>query len=104
MIADVHVVVGQRAGACSPMVCVAFVLDAYALAEPVIGLFKTELIKPGGPWRRTVEQVEIVTLGYVDGSNHRRLPRPAATSHPPNSRPPTAGNMPALTEAGHSTP
>jgi putative transposase len=34
--------------------------DAYdnALAESIIGLFKTELICSGGPWR-TVEQVEI---------------------------------------------
>jgi putative transposase len=48
--------------------------DAYdnALAESVIGLFKTELIKPGGPWR-TAEQVEIATLDYVDWFNHRRL-------------------------------
>jgi putative transposase len=48
--------------------------DAYdnALAETVIGLFKTELIKPRGPWR-TVEQVEIATLEYVDWFNHRRL-------------------------------
>ena len=48
--------------------------DAYdnALAESVIGLFKTELIKPCGPWR-TVEQVEIATLEYVDWFNHRRL-------------------------------
>ena len=40
--------------------------DAYdnALAESVIGLFKTELIKPRGPWR-TPEQVEIATLEYV---------------------------------------
>jgi hypothetical protein len=47
--------------------------DAYdnALAESVIGLFKTELIKPCGPWR-TAEQVEIATLGYVDWFNHRR--------------------------------
>jgi putative transposase len=48
--------------------------DAFdnALAESIIGLFKTELIKPGGPWR-TVEQVEIATLEYVDwfnGSSH----------------------------------
>jgi hypothetical protein len=44
--------------------------DAYdnALAEPVIGLFKTELIKPRGPWR-TAEQVEIATLEYVDWFN-----------------------------------
>ena len=48
--------------------------DAYdnALAESVIGLFKTELIKPGGPWR-TAEQVEIATLDYVDWFNHRLL-------------------------------
>ena len=48
--------------------------DAYdnALAESVIGLFKTELIKPRGPWH-TAEQVEIATLEYVDWFNHRRL-------------------------------
>ena len=48
--------------------------DAYdnALAESVIGLFKTELIKPHGPWR-TPEQVELATLGYVDWFNRRRL-------------------------------
>jgi putative transposase len=47
--------------------------DAYnALAESVIGLFKTELIKPRGPWH-TVEQVEIATLEYIDWFNHRRL-------------------------------
>ena len=48
--------------------------DAYdnALAESVIGLFKTELIKPRGPWR-TAEQVEIATLEYTDWFNHRRL-------------------------------
>ena len=48
--------------------------DAYdnALAESVIGLFKTELIKPRGPWH-TTEQVEIATLDYVDWFNNRRL-------------------------------
>jgi putative transposase len=48
--------------------------DAYdnALAESVIGLYKTELIKPAGPWR-TAEQVELATLSYVDWFNHRRL-------------------------------
>jgi hypothetical protein len=33
----------------------------------VIGLFKTELIKPRGPWR-TAEQVELATLEHVDWS------------------------------------
>jgi putative transposase len=48
--------------------------DAYdnALAESVIGLFKTELISPRGPWR-TAEQVELATLDYVDWYNHQRL-------------------------------
>jgi hypothetical protein len=38
----------------------------------VIGPFKTELIKPGGPWR-TAEQVEAATLHYVHWFNHHRL-------------------------------
>jgi putative transposase len=48
--------------------------DAYdnALAETVIGLFKTELIKPQGPWR-TAEQVEVATLNYVAWYNNRHL-------------------------------
>src|SRR3954470_15618609 len=43
-----------------------------ALAESVIGLFKTELINPGDPWR-TAEQVEAATLHYVHWFNHHRL-------------------------------
>ena len=43
-----------------------------ALAETINGLYKTELIKPRGPWR-TVEHVEIATLEWVDWFNHRRL-------------------------------
>jgi putative transposase len=48
--------------------------DAYdnALAESTIGLFKTELIRRGGPWR-TLDDVEIATLEYVDWFNNRRL-------------------------------
>ena len=43
-----------------------------ALAETINGLYKTELIKPFGPWR-TVDQVEVATLEWVDWFNHRRL-------------------------------
>jgi len=43
-----------------------------ALAESVIGLVKTELIRRQGPWR-TVEHVEAATLGWVDWFNHHRL-------------------------------
>lgn len=48
--------------------------DSYdnALAETINGLYKTELIKPRGPWR-TVDQVEVATLEWVDWFNHRRL-------------------------------
>ena len=59
----------------------------------MIGLFKTELIKPGGPWR-TVEQVEIATLEYIDWFNHRRLFQAWVTSHPPNSSRPTTVTRP----------
>lgn len=48
--------------------------DSYdnALAETINGLYKTELIKPRGPWR-TVDEVEIATAEWVDWFNHRRL-------------------------------
>ena len=51
--------------------------DAYdnALAETVIGLFKTEVIRRQGPWR-TLEAVEFATLAWVDWFNHRRLLEP----------------------------
>ena len=53
----------ERLAAAGVSASVGTVGDAYdnALAESVIGLFKTELIKPRGPWR-TAEQVEIATL------------------------------------------
>jgi putative transposase len=48
--------------------------DSYdnSLAESTIGLFKTELIRRRGPWR-TLGEVELATLAYVDWFNHRRL-------------------------------
>lgn len=51
--------------------------DSYdnALAESVIGLYKTELIGQRGPWR-TLEAVEFATLAWVDWFNHRRLLAP----------------------------
>jgi putative transposase len=51
--------------------------DSYdnALAESVIGLFKTEVIQRKGPWRH-VEAVEFATLEWVDWFNHRRLLEP----------------------------
>jgi transposase InsO family protein len=51
--------------------------DAYdnALAESVIGLFKTEVIQRLGPWR-SLDGVEIATLTWVDWFNTRRLLEP----------------------------
>jgi putative transposase len=48
--------------------------DSYdnAMAESVIGLFKTELIGRRGPWRGH-DAVEIATLEWVDWFNNRRL-------------------------------
>lgn len=48
--------------------------DSYdnALAESIIGLFKTEVIKFLGPWK-TVGQVEWETLKWVDWYNKTRL-------------------------------
>jgi transposase InsO family protein len=51
--------------------------DAYdnALAESVIGLFKTEVIQRLGPWRN-LDTVEVATLTWVDWFNTRRLLEP----------------------------
>jgi transposase InsO family protein len=51
--------------------------DSYdnALAESVIGLFKTEVIRRRGPWR-SLEDVEFATLEWVAWFNHRRLLEP----------------------------
>ena len=77
--------------------------DAYdnALAESVIGLFKTELIKPRGPWR-TAEQVEIATLEYTDWFNHRRLYQACGDIPPAELEAAYYSQDTALAEAGHS--
>jgi transposase InsO family protein len=51
--------------------------DSYdnALAETINGLYKTEVIRPRGPWR-TVDDVEFATLEWVDWFNNRRLLKP----------------------------
>ena len=51
--------------------------DSYdnAMAESIIGLFKTEVIRRRGPWRGP-DDVEIATLEWVDWFNNRRLLEP----------------------------
>ena len=48
--------------------------DSYdnGLAESIIGLYKTEVIRPRGPWRG-LEAVEFATLEWVHWFNHQRL-------------------------------
>src|SRR5687767_10684589 len=46
-----------------------------ALAESIIGLFKTEVIHRKGPWRH-LEGVEFAALDCVDWFNNRRLLEP----------------------------
>jgi putative transposase len=51
--------------------------DSYdnALAETIIGLYKTELIRKRGPWRH-LDDVEYATLEWADWFNNRRLLEP----------------------------
>jgi transposase InsO family protein len=51
--------------------------DSYdnALAETIIGLYKTEVIRRSGPWRG-IDGVEYATLEWVDWFNNRRLLEP----------------------------
>ena len=47
--------------------------DSYdALAETIIGLYKTEMIRKRGPWRG-LDDVELATLEWVWWFNHHRL-------------------------------
>ena len=51
--------------------------DSYdnAMAETINGLYKAEVIHRKSPWR-TIEQVELETLDWVDWYNNRRLMEP----------------------------
>jgi transposase InsO family protein len=51
--------------------------DSYdnALAETIIGLYKTEVIRRRGPWK-SIDNVEFATLEWIDWFNNRRLLEP----------------------------
>ena len=57
--------------------------DSYdnAMAETVIGLYKTEMIRRRGPWRN-LDAVEFATLEWVDWFNNRRLLEPIGNIAP----------------------
>jgi transposase InsO family protein len=73
----------ERLGEAGVAPSVGSVGDSYdnALAETVIGPFKTEIIRRLGPWR-SLEAVEIATLEWVDWLNHRRLLEPIGNIPP----------------------
>jgi transposase InsO family protein len=57
--------------------------DSYdnALAETIIGLYKSEVIHRRGPWQN-LDVVEYATLEWVDWFNHRRLLEPIGNVPP----------------------
>ena len=67
---------GERLAELGAVPSIGSVGDSYdnALAETINGLYKTELIRgpDQGPWR-TVEEVELATLGWVHWYNTERL-------------------------------
>ena len=52
-----------------------------AMAESIIGLYKTEVIKKQGPWKNH-QAVEFATLAWVDWFNNRRLLEPIGNIPP----------------------
>ena len=58
--------------------------DSYdnALAETIIGLYKTELVRHRGPWRG-LDDLELATLEWIDWFNNRRLHHHNAGRVPP---------------------
>jgi putative transposase len=67
----------ERLAEAGAVTSVGSVGDSYdnALAETIIGLYKTELIRRRGPWKG-IDEVEYATLEWVDWFNHRRLLEP----------------------------
>jgi len=57
--------------------------DSYdnAMAETVIGLYKTEVTRRRGPWRQ-LEDVEFATLEWVGWFNNRRRLEPIGNIPP----------------------
>ena len=64
----------ERLGEAGAVASVGSKGDSYdnAVAESTMGLYKAELIRRRGPWR-TIDDLELATLEYIDWFNHRRL-------------------------------
>ena len=65
---------GERLAELGALPSIGTIGDSFdnALAETVNGLYKTELIRRRGPWK-TVDEVELATLAWVDWFNNTRL-------------------------------
>lgn len=71
-----------------------------ALAETIIGLFKTEEIHRNGPWR-SIEAVEFATLTWVAWYNTIRLMEPLGYLSPAEFEAQFAARpLPELAEVG----
>ena len=57
--------------------------DSYdnALADSINGLYKTEVIRHRGPWKN-IEEVEYVTLEWMEWFNNQRIPEPISNVPP----------------------
>ncbi len=75
--------------------------DSYdnALAESLIGLYKTELVRNKGPWRG-LDDVEFGTLEWVDWWNHRRLLEPIGRIPPAEAEATYYSQVVPVMEAG----
>jgi putative transposase len=64
----------QRLADAGAVASIGTVADSYdnALAESVIGLYKTECVRPDGPWRG-VDDLELATMSWVHWFNCSRL-------------------------------
>ena len=73
--------------------------DSYdnALAESIIGLYKTEVIRTRRPWR-SLEAVEFATLEWVDWFNNRRILEPIG------HRPPAEAEAVYYRQTEHAAP
>ena len=70
----ISIVYTERLAEIGALPSIGSVGDSYdnALAESFIGLYKAELVNFDGPWR-TVEELELATLLWVDWYNTTRL-------------------------------
>ena len=79
--------------------------DSYdnALAETIIGLYKTELIEMRGPWT-SLQDVELATLEWVWWFNHHRLLEPIGDIPPAEFEQQYRSRLTAQAEPARLTP